>query len=85
VPPLRREVEIEPRSDLLPEGFLLRRETEIHVSEASKKGILESWQLMFFAVAAVLCSSIQTRLAQAVGRPRPEATAARSRGAARAR
>src|SRR5258708_2125575 len=37
VPPLGREVEIEPGSDLGPECLLLRREAEIHVSEASKK------------------------------------------------
>jgi len=30
VPPLRGQVGLEPRTDLEPEGFLLRREAKIH-------------------------------------------------------
>jgi hypothetical protein len=38
VPPLGREVQIEPGSDLLPEGFLLRRESKVHVPRLAKTG-----------------------------------------------
>ena len=38
--PLRREVEIEPGSDLIPERLFFGSEAEIHDSEATKMGIL---------------------------------------------
>jgi hypothetical protein len=38
VPPLSREIEIEPASDLVPEGFLLGGKTQIHDLEAIKPG-----------------------------------------------
>jgi TM2 domain-containing membrane protein YozV len=40
VAPIGRKVDLEPRSDLFPEGLFFRREAEIHDSEATKMGIL---------------------------------------------
>jgi hypothetical protein len=55
MPPLGKEVEIEPGSDLVPEGFLFCGKGKIHDLEAIKPGIFSTWQLMFFADAAALC------------------------------